>query len=48
MNMGHICQMVRATLDQPQRVFLANRVDGVLITPTDIRDMLRMIQGGGI
>jgi 2-oxoglutarate ferredoxin oxidoreductase subunit alpha len=35
-------------VDKPERVFLANRVDGVLITPVDIRNILRLIQGKGV
>ncbi|MCP3952909.1 MAG: 2-oxoacid:acceptor oxidoreductase subunit alpha, partial [Desulfobacterales bacterium] len=48
MNTGHICQMVRSTIDHPERVFLANRLDGVLITPTDIKAQLRVISGRGV
>jgi 2-oxoglutarate ferredoxin oxidoreductase subunit alpha len=28
--------------------FLANRIDGVFITPMDIRNILRLIQGKGV
>jgi 2-oxoglutarate ferredoxin oxidoreductase subunit alpha len=48
MNTGQICQAVKAAVDHPERVFLANRVDGVLITPTDIRKLVRVIQGKGV
>jgi len=48
MNMGQVCQMVRMTLRHPQRVFLANRIDGVFITPGDIRNILRLIMGKGV
>ncbi|MCJ8501518.1 2-oxoacid:acceptor oxidoreductase subunit alpha [Desulfatitalea alkaliphila] len=48
MNTGHMCQMVRAALGPPARVFLANRMDGVLITPTDIKAHLRLIAGRGV
>ncbi len=48
MNTGHICQMVRSVVPQPEKVFLANRIDGVLITPTDIKTQLRMISGKGV
>lgn len=48
MNMGQVTEAVRAAVDDPQRVFLANRVDGELITPTNIRDFLRVIQGKGV
>ena len=48
MNTGQICQMVRNAVPQPDKVFLANRVDGVLITPTDIKTQLRMVSGKGV
>lgn len=48
MNMGQVTESVRAAVDHPERVFLANRVDGELITPTNIRDFLRVIQGKGV
>jgi len=48
MNMGQVLQSVRMSLERPERVFLANRVDGTLITPLDIRNVLRLIQGKGV
>jgi 2-oxoglutarate ferredoxin oxidoreductase subunit alpha len=48
MNMGQVLQSVRMSLERPERVFLANRVDGTLITPIDIRNVLRIIQGKGV
>jgi 2-oxoglutarate ferredoxin oxidoreductase subunit alpha len=48
MNMGQVMQSVRASVEKPERVFLSNRVDGVLITPVDIRNILRLIQGKGV
>ena len=48
MNLGQIMQEVRKGVDQPEKVFLANRIDGVFITPTDIRSILRLIQGKGV
>ncbi|MGD9384379.1 MAG: 2-oxoacid:acceptor oxidoreductase subunit alpha [Desulfobacterales bacterium] len=48
MNMGQIMQEVRKAVDRPEKVFLANRIDGVFITPTNIRDILRLIQGKGV
>lgn len=48
MNMGQVCQHVRMAVDRPERVFLANRIDGVFITPTDIKNILRLIQGKGV
>jgi 2-oxoglutarate ferredoxin oxidoreductase subunit alpha len=48
LNMGQMMQEVKKAVDQPERVFLANRIDGVFITPTDIRKLLRLIQGKGV
>jgi len=48
MNMGQVLQLVKLAVEKPDRVFLANRIDGVFITPTDIRNMLRLIQGKGV
>ncbi len=48
MNMGQIMQMVKLSLPQPERVFLANRIDGNFITPGDIMNILRIIQGKGV
>jgi len=48
MNMGQIVEEVKKAVDEPENVFLANRIDGVFITPDDIRDILRIIQGKGV
>jgi 2-oxoglutarate ferredoxin oxidoreductase subunit alpha len=48
MNMGQICKRVQSAVDHPERVFLANRIDGELINPTDIRQIIRLIQGKGV
>ena len=48
MNMGQVLQSVKVAVDRPERIFLANRVDGVLINPVDIRNILRLIQGKGV
>ena len=48
LNMGQICQAVQTAVDRPESVFLVNRIDGVFITPTDIRNMVRMITGKGV
>ena len=48
MNMGQVCQMVKTTVRHPERVFLANRIDGAFIAPTDIRNILRLIEGKGV
>jgi 2-oxoglutarate ferredoxin oxidoreductase subunit alpha len=48
MNMGQVMRQVKASVDQPEKVFLANRIDGKLITPTNIKGLLRVIQGRGV
>ncbi len=48
MNMGQVMAQVKAAVDEPGRVFLANRIDGKLITPEDIKKLLRVIQGRGV
>lgn len=48
MNMGQIVHEVKAAVERPERVFLANRVDGEMITPADIKHLVRVIQGKGI
>ena len=47
MNMGQIMQEVQKALNDPEKVFLANRIDGHFITPTEVRHFLRIIQGKG-
>ncbi len=48
MNLGQVYRQVKLAVDRPERVFIANRVDGVFITPTDIKNMLRLLQGRGV
>ncbi len=48
LNMGQILREVKMAVDEPQKVFLANRIDGVFITPEDILNILRLIQGKGV
>ncbi len=48
MNMGQVLSQVKSAVDKPDRVFLANRIDGKLITPTNIKQLLRVIQGRGV
>lgn len=48
MNMGQILQSVQLAVDDSEKVFLANRIDGTFITPMDIRNILRIIQGKGV
>ncbi|RJR43855.1 MAG: 2-oxoacid:acceptor oxidoreductase subunit alpha [Desulfobacteraceae bacterium] len=47
-NMGQVLQEVKKAVVDPEKVFLANRIDGVFISPTDIRNILRLIQGRGV
>lgn len=48
MNVGQILQAVKSAVERPENVFLANRIDGVFITPTDIINILRIVQGRGV
>jgi len=48
MNMGQIFQEVKKNVAQPGRVFLANRFDGVFISPDDIRHVLNVVKGKGV
>ncbi|MFO8173662.1 MAG: 2-oxoacid:acceptor oxidoreductase subunit alpha [Longimicrobiales bacterium] len=48
MNMGQVVHEVKRAVDYPERVFLANRVDGEFITPTDIKNVLRLVMGRGV
>ena len=48
LNMGQVLREVKMAVDEPQKVFLANRIDGVFITPEDILNILRLIQGRGV
>ena len=48
LNMGQILSSVKLAVDDPHKVFLANRIDGVFITPEDILNILRLIQGKGV
>ena len=48
MNMGQVLQQVKMAVDKPENVYLANRIDGALITPTDIRSIMRLIKGMGV
>jgi 2-oxoglutarate ferredoxin oxidoreductase subunit alpha len=45
--MGQILQEVKRVSDNPEKVFLANRIDGSFIAPADILNILRIIQGKG-
>jgi 2-oxoglutarate ferredoxin oxidoreductase subunit alpha len=48
MNMGQVTTQVKNAVDRPDTVFLANRIDGQLISPSDIKTVFRMIQGKGV
>lgn len=48
MNMGQILHEVKKAVDDPEIVFLANRIDGVFINPEDILKILRLVQGKGV
>ncbi|WP_300667902.1 2-oxoacid:acceptor oxidoreductase subunit alpha [Desulfoluna sp.] len=48
MNKGQVTGLVKAAVENPERVFLANRIDGELISPTNIKNILRIIQGRGV
>ena len=47
MNMGQVTAQVKAAVSQPDRVFLVNRMDGMLVNPTDIGAVMRTIEGRG-
>lgn len=47
MNMGQICAQVKNVVANPDRVFLVNRMDGKLVTPTNIGQIMRVIEGRG-
>jgi 2-oxoglutarate ferredoxin oxidoreductase subunit alpha len=48
MNMGQIFQEVKKAVSKPEKVFLANRLDGVFISPSDILRLLNVIKGKGV
>lgn len=47
MNMGQVKAQVKQAVVHPDRVFLVNRMDGMLVTPTDIGKVMRTIEGRG-
>ena len=47
MNMGQILGEVQRVVSDPTKVFLANQIDGTFITPTDVLNVLRIIQAKG-
>ncbi len=48
MNMGQILTQVKNAADHPEKIFLANRIDGQLISPDNIKTVFRLIQGKGV
>jgi len=48
MNLGQILNEVKKVVDQPAKVFLANQINGTFITPQNVMNILRIIQGRGI
>ena len=48
MNMGQIMLAVKRAVDRPERVVLANRIDGMFINDRDIKNLLRILQGKGV
>ena len=48
MNLGQVFEQVRRVAVRRERIFLSNRIDGRLITPPDIRRVLRIIAGKGV
>lgn len=47
MNMGQVLFQVKSAVKHADRVFLVNRMDGTLVTPTDIGNTMRTIEGRG-
>ena len=47
MNMGQILHEVKSVVEERNKVFLANKIDGTFIAPSDVLDILRIIQGKG-
>ena len=48
MNTGQILAQVKQAVNRPDKVYLANRTDGQLITPTDIGKVMRVVEGRGV
>lgn len=48
MNVGQVVRSVKTAVDSPDRVVLANRIDGMFISDKDIKKILRVIQGKGV
>ena len=48
MNMGQVLQEVKASVNNPNKIFLCNRYDGGLINFEDVINVMRITQGKGI
>lgn len=48
MNMGQVVNEVKKCVEYPEKVYLVNRVDGSFITPTDVKNITRVIMGRGV
>jgi 2-oxoglutarate ferredoxin oxidoreductase subunit alpha len=48
MNIGQLTASVKQAVDKPERVYLANRVDGQLVAPEDIDSIMRAVSGRGM
>ena len=48
MNMGQVLQLVKSSVDEPDKVYLCNRYDGTLINSEDVKNVLRVIEGKGL
>ena len=48
LNTGQVLRSVKTAVEDPEKVYLANRIDGQLITDRDVRDILRIIMGKGV
>ncbi|MDR1947210.1 MAG: 2-oxoacid:acceptor oxidoreductase subunit alpha [Desulfovibrio sp.] len=48
MNMGQVLTRVKAAAVNPDNVFLINRIDGSLVAPSDIENIMRIVEGRGM
>ena len=48
MNMGQVYEEVKKVAPDPDRIFLANKFDGVFISPADIMHVLTVVTGKGV
>ena len=48
MNMGQVLRSVKLSVDNPERVVLANRIDGVFISDGYNKYVLLLFQGKGV